>query len=95
MIKPIDNDRNRLLRTNATRQIDDVVQKSTAQLQGSNNAVPAAPVAKLSQIARELSEAEPPIDHARIAQVRNAIARGELTVEPNVLADAILRHFVD
>jgi flagellar biosynthesis anti-sigma factor FlgM len=95
MVKPIDNDRHRIVPTNAVRPSEDAAMQPKTENPSSDRAVRAAPIAKLSQIARELSEGEPPIDHARIAQIRSAIASGKMQVEPNILADAILRHFID
>jgi negative regulator of flagellin synthesis FlgM len=47
----------------------------------------------LTAMARELSDAGPPVDHARIAQIRQAIAQGSYRIDPNAIADAVLRHY--
>jgi flagellar biosynthesis anti-sigma factor FlgM len=51
------------------------------------------PVAQLTQLARELAEAGPPVDHAKIAQVRAMIANGGHRIDAAALADAMLRHY--
>jgi negative regulator of flagellin synthesis FlgM len=48
---------------------------------------------KLTAIARELAASEPPVDFARIAQIRQAISLGSYRIDPNVIADAVLRHY--
>jgi negative regulator of flagellin synthesis FlgM len=48
---------------------------------------------KLTAIARELAAGEPPLDFARIAQIRQAISLGSYRIDPNVIADAVLRHY--
>jgi negative regulator of flagellin synthesis FlgM len=51
------------------------------------------PVAQLTAMARELADAPPPIDHAKIAQLRAAIANGSYRVDAIGVADALLRHY--
>jgi flagellar biosynthesis anti-sigma factor FlgM len=51
------------------------------------------PVAQLTALARELAEAGPPVDHAKIAQVRTMIANGGYRIDAVGLADAMLRHY--
>lgn len=51
------------------------------------------PVARLTGLARTLASQEPPIDHARIAQIRQAIASGGYRPEAEAIAKAMLRHF--
>jgi flagellar biosynthesis anti-sigma factor FlgM len=50
-------------------------------------------LSKLTAIARELAAAEAPVDFARIAQIRQAISLGSYRIDPNVIADAVLRHY--
>ena len=51
------------------------------------------PVARLINLARELSEAPPPIDHARISALRNAIANGAYAVDAALVAKAVTRFY--
>ena len=50
------------------------------------------PVARLIGLARELSEQPPPVDHARISALRNAIANGAYAVDAALVAKAV-SHF--
>lgn len=50
------------------------------------------PVARLIGLARELSEQPPPVDHARISALRNAIANGAYAVDAALVAKAVA-HF--
>lgn len=52
-----------------------------------------APVAILTGLVRTLTNQEPPIDHARIAQIRQAIASGTYRPETEAIAQAMLRHY--
>ncbi len=49
---------------------------------------------KLVSLASALAEQGPPFDFAKIAQVRQAIAEGSYRVNPDKIADAVMR-FVD
>ncbi|MFD1766781.1 flagellar biosynthesis anti-sigma factor FlgM [Sphingorhabdus buctiana] len=51
------------------------------------------PLARLTGLARALANEGPPVDHARIAQIRQAIASGSYRPDANAVADAMLRHF--
>lgn len=51
------------------------------------------PVAQLKNLARTLASGRPPVDNARIAQIRQAIANGEYRADTQEIADAMLRHF--
>ena len=50
-------------------------------------------LSKLTAMARELTDAGPPVDHARIAQIRQAISLGSYRLDPSAIADAVLRHY--
>jgi negative regulator of flagellin synthesis FlgM len=50
-------------------------------------------LSKLTAVARELAAGEAPVDFARIAQIRQAIALGSYRIDPSVVADAVLRHY--
>jgi flagellar biosynthesis anti-sigma factor FlgM len=51
------------------------------------------PPTKLTALARELADAGPPVDYARIAQIRQAISNGGYHVDAQAIAGAMLRHF--
>ncbi len=50
-------------------------------------------LSKLAAAARELADAGPPIDYAKIAQIRQAIAGSSYQVDAEAIADAVLRHY--
>lgn len=50
-------------------------------------------VTVLTDLARQLSRQEPPIDHAKIAQIRTAIAQGHNNVDAEQVASALARHY--
>jgi negative regulator of flagellin synthesis FlgM len=50
----------------------------------------AASLPRLVTLAAELASQGPPVDYARIAQVRQAIADGSYTVDPDRIAQSIL-----
>lgn len=52
----------------------------------------ATPLPQLLDLVAELSNAGPPVDTVRIAQVRRAIADGSYRIDPDALAKAIIRH---
>lgn len=54
---------------------------------------PLVPVARLTRLAHELAMQEPPVDHVRIAQLRQAIASGDFRPDAQAIADAMLDHF--
>ena len=47
----------------------------------------------LTAMARELAAAEPPLDYAKIAQIRQAIALGSYKIDSHAITNAMLRHF--
>lgn len=50
------------------------------------------PVARLIGLAQELADQPPPVDHVRIAALRNAIADGSYAVDAALVAKAVA-HF--
>lgn len=50
-------------------------------------------VTVLTDLARQLSKQAPPIDHAKIAQIRTAIAQGHNNVDAEQVATALARHY--
>ena len=67
--------------------------KAAAASLAAEQAIPKFSLSKLTAMARELSDAGPPVDHARIAQIRLAISLGSYRIDPNAIADAVLRHY--
>lgn len=59
----------------------------------SSDAAPAVPVAKLTALAHDLALQPPPVDHARIAQLRQAIASGDYRIDAQMIAGAMIDHF--
>lgn len=53
------------------------------------DARPSASLPKLLDLVADLSTAAPPVDYARIAEVRRAIADGSYTINADVIAKAI------
>jgi flagellar biosynthesis anti-sigma factor FlgM len=51
------------------------------------------PLSKLTAAARALADAGPPVDYARIAQIRTAISQGDYKIDSKAIADAMLRHY--
>jgi negative regulator of flagellin synthesis FlgM len=51
-----------------------------------------ASLSKLINLARTLADQGPPIDSAKIAQVRQAIADGNYQIDVEALANAMLRY---
>jgi flagellar biosynthesis anti-sigma factor FlgM len=60
---------------------------------GSPSAPAPVPLSKLTAAARALADAGPPLDYARIAQIRTAISQGGYKVDSKAIADAMLRHY--
>jgi flagellar biosynthesis anti-sigma factor FlgM len=56
-------------------------------------ATPTFSLSKLTALARELTDAGPPVDHARIAQIRQAISLGSYRIDPGAIADAMLLYY--
>lgn len=62
-------------------------------LLSSTQAKPKVSLSKLTALARELSDAGPPVDHARIAQIRQAISLVSYRIDPGAIADAVLLYY--
>ena len=67
--------------------------KSGATALKTEQATPTFSLSKLTALARELSDAGPPVDHARIAQIRQAISLGSYRIDPSIIADAVLLYY--
>jgi flagellar biosynthesis anti-sigma factor FlgM len=48
---------------------------------------------RLTAAARELAKAGPPVDYARIAQIRMAISQRDYKIDNDMIAKAMLHHF--
>jgi negative regulator of flagellin synthesis FlgM len=64
---------------------------STAPEKGSPVAMPSLPI--LINLAAELANEAPPINTAKIAQIKNAIAMGSYRVNPEAIADAMIGYY--
>jgi len=64
---------------------------SVATARAVGNAPASVPVTRLTSLAKELGEQGPPVDHARIAMLRDAIASGAYTVDATLIANAAVR----
>lgn len=63
-------------------------QASSIPPHGSGTSLP-----KLVSMAADLAKAGPPVDHAKIAQLRQAIARGEYSTDADAIAHAMVGFF--
>lgn len=61
--------------------------RSAAPLQAVPDSLPAA---RLTRLAGSLASEAPPVDVARVAALRNAIAGGSYSVHPAIIASAML-----
>src|SRR3546814_13284657 len=61
--------------------------RTPAQLQPAQENLPAA---KLTRLAGSLADQAPPVDVARVASLRTAIANGSYGVHPAIIASAML-----
>src|SRR3546814_11529007 len=61
--------------------------RTPAQLQPAQENLPAA---KLTRLAGSLADQAPPVDVARVASLRTAIANGSYGVHPAIIASALL-----
>jgi negative regulator of flagellin synthesis FlgM len=74
-------------RTNATTNAPPKVPRNDAAL------VHAPSLPKLLSLATELAQQGPPVDAAKITQIRNAIAMGDYRVDPSLIADAMISYY--
>jgi negative regulator of flagellin synthesis FlgM len=61
--------------------------RTSAQLQPAQENLPTA---KLTRLAGSLADQAPPVDVARVASLRTAIANGSYSVHPAIIASAML-----
>ena len=66
---------------------DNVAARAPAQLQPAQENLPTA---KLTRLANSLADQSPPVDVARVASLRTAIANGSYGVHPAIIASAML-----
>lgn len=83
-LRPVEN------RKNAAANLES---KGVAMAVQAEQSMPKFSLSKLTAMARELSDAGPPVDHARIAQIRQAISLGSYRIDPSAIADAVLRNY--
>lgn len=68
--------------------------KAEARPSVSVQAEPTAPsLPKLIGLAADLAKQGPPVDYARIAQIRQAIAKGEYSVDADRIAHAMIGYY--
>ena len=72
---------------------DESVRTAHAQAVSTPTRAPAAGLPKLVNLTTELANAGPPMDHAKIAQLRQAIAHGEYSHDIDAIADSMIRFF--
>jgi flagellar biosynthesis anti-sigma factor FlgM len=72
---------------------DDGTRTTHAQAVSSPTRVMAAGLPKLVNMTTELAKAGPPMDHAKIAQLRQAIAHGEYSQDVDAIAHSMIRFF--
>ena len=70
---------------------DGTSQPASQQLVTAQQLSPQLSASRLADLARDLAEAGPPVAHARIARLRQAIAQGSYEVDAGRIADALLR----
>lgn len=81
------------------RTLPQAPRPSTTKASAQGSATPAptpsamANLPKLVSLAGQLAEQGPPIDYAKIAQVRQAIAQGEYTVDLESIAHSIVGYY--
>jgi flagellar biosynthesis anti-sigma factor FlgM len=73
------------LDSRSVRKASETAQKLTA------NPTQTASLPKLVQMASALAQQGTPIDYAKIAQIRHAIANGDYKIDTSRIADAMLR----
>ena len=66
---------------------------SAAVVVKNEQTTPTFSLSKLTAMARELTDAGPPVDHARIAQIRQGISLGSYRIDPSAIADAMLLYY--
>lgn len=79
-----------IVRTGALRSVasgSTAPTRAPAKLQAAQDSLPAA---RLIRLASGLADQAPPVDVARVATLRNAIASGGYGVHPAVIASAML-----
>lgn len=65
---------------------------TTQQTPAPAPAAPSPSLSRLVSLANQLSSAPAPVDYAKIAQVRRAIADGSYQVDPDALAKSIVAY---
>jgi negative regulator of flagellin synthesis FlgM len=80
---------------NPLRASQSVAKSAATHLTQPNRTDTAPPVtvAKLTALVHDLALQPPPVDHARIAQLRQAIASGDYRIDAQKIAGAMIDHF--
>jgi negative regulator of flagellin synthesis FlgM len=82
------------LRPIGQHRLDSTKQESSGKVRTAvSSEPPPVSLSKLTAAARELAEAGPPVDYAKIAQIRQAIATGAYQPDADAIASAVLRHY--
>ena len=91
MIDPVNKGATRSAAIEATRTSPVRVPTSAATAAANpTNRAASVPLPRLLDLVAELTRSGPPVDYARIAQLRRAIADGSYQIDPDVLAKAIV-----
>jgi negative regulator of flagellin synthesis FlgM len=77
-------------RTNGTAPVSTARQRSAAASNAPARQEAPASLPRLVTLAAELANQGPPVDYARIAQIRHAIADGSYAIDPELIAQSIL-----
>lgn len=72
---------------------DDGAQAARAQAMSTPLADTGASLPKLVSLAADLAKAGPPVDYARIAQLSQAIAQGDYSVDVDAIAHSMVGFF--
>jgi flagellar biosynthesis anti-sigma factor FlgM len=76
---------------NRSEQSADTAAQSARSTASSRVSGPTLP--KLLSLVAELASQEPPIDTAKIQEIRQMIAAGTYTLDPDAIATAMIRYF--
>ena len=63
---------------------------AAGRAQGARQELATKSLPQLVRLATELSSAPPPVDNARIAEIRDAISKGSYRIDPEGIARALL-----
>lgn len=72
---------------------DEGARTTHAQTVSTSTRVTSVGIPKLVNITAELAKAGPPMDHAKIDQIRHALSRGEYSHDVDAIAHSMIRFF--